>query len=303
MTRDLINDRPVTNRADTCEGRGDDDDGRRPVNPHVGSTVRTGPHPTIQVVRAMPNFDASVVLRSAGGRTTTYRPSDVIFSQGDVADSVFLIREGLVKLSVLSHSGKEGVVAMLESGNFFGESALGGRQGRLETATAVTATTVLIIPQEQMIRALHTDHAFSDRFLAHMLARNIRMETDLVDQLLNSSEKRLARTLLLLAHYGKPGEGRRVLPRISQTVLAEMVGTTRSRVNFFMNAFKRRGFIEDGDVLKINDSLLTVISEDDTVEAPQRQAGRIPTVRGHISHRRRPRQKDVPLEMVAALER
>ena len=248
MTRHLINDRPVTNPADTGGDRCEDDDGRRPVNPQAGLRMRTAPHPTMQVVRAMPTFDANVVLRSAGGRTASYRHSDVIFSQGDVADSVFFIRDGVVKLSVLSHSGKEGVVAMLESGDFFGEGALAGRPGRSETATAVTATTLLIIPKEQMIRALHTDHVFSDRFIAHMLARNTRMEGDVVDQLLNASEKRLARALLLLAHYGKPGRARRVLPRISQTVLADMVGTTRSRVNFFMNTFKRRGFIEDDGV-------------------------------------------------------
>ena len=227
----------------------------------------------MQVVRATPTFNANVVLRSAGGTTAPYRPSDVIFSQDDAADSVFCIREGAVKLSVLSHSGKEGVIAILESGDVFGESALAGRPGRLETATAVTATTVLVIPKGQMIRALRTDLAFSDRFIAHMLARTTRREEDLVDQLVNSTEKRLARTLLLLAHHGKPGQARRAVPRISQTVLADMVGTTRARVNFFLNAFKRRGFVEDDGVLKINDSLLTVILQDDAVDAPRRRAG------------------------------
>jgi len=221
------------------------------------------------VVRATPTFGANVDLRAAGGTTAPYRRSDVIFSQDDVADSVFFIREGVVKLSVLSHTGKEGVFAILESGDFFGESALAGRPGRLETATAVTAATVLIIPKEQMSRALQTDQAFSDRFIAHMLARTTRMEGDLVDLRLNSIEKRLARALLLLAHHGKPGQGRRALPRISQTMLADMIGTTRTRVNFFMNAFKRRGFIEDDGVVKINDSLSTVLLQDDAVEAPQ----------------------------------
>ncbi|HEX9083983.1 MAG TPA: Crp/Fnr family transcriptional regulator, partial [Gemmatimonadaceae bacterium] len=268
----VINDRAVTNLANTGGDRWGDDDGRRPVNRHAGRRMRTASQPIMQVARAMPTFDATVVLRSAGGRTATCRRSDVVFSQDDVADSVFFILEGVVRLSVLSHGGKEGVVAMLESGDFFGESALAGRPGRLETATAVTPTTVLICPKEQMIRALRTDHAFSDCFIAHMLARNTRMEANLVDQLLNSIEKRLARMLLLLAHYGEPGQARRV-PRISQTVLADMVGTTRSRVNFFMNAFKRRGFIKGNAVLTIDDSLLTVILQDETGEAPQRRAG------------------------------
>lgn len=207
--------------------------------------------------------DVAAVLRSAGVLATsaTYQPSDVIFSQRDAADSVVYVQEGSVKLSVSSSSGKEAVVAMLESGAFFGESALAGRAVRLEAASAVTATTVLIIPKAQMIRMLHTDSAFSDHFIAHVLARNTRLENDLVDQLLNSSEMRLARTLLLLAHCGMAGEAHR-LPRVSQATLAEMIGTTRSRVNLFMNGFKRRGFIEDDGGLKINDSLVAVIRQD-----------------------------------------
>jgi CRP/FNR family cyclic AMP-dependent transcriptional regulator len=209
-------------------------------------------------------FDADAFLRSAGvGKTiVTYQPSDVIFSQGEASDSILYIQEGTVKLSVQSHAGKEAVVAMLGPGDFFGERALAGHPVRLEAATAMTATTVLIVPKQQMIRLLHDQHALSDRFIAYMLARNSRIEADLVDQLFNSSEKRLARTLLLLARYGKPDQTHRVLPRISQETLAEMVGTTRSRVNFFMNKFKKLGFIEYNGGLKVNQSLLTVIVHD-----------------------------------------
>lgn len=209
-------------------------------------------------------FDANAFLRSAGaGKTvTTYKPSNVIFSQGDAADSVLYIQKGTVKLAVLSPAGKEAVVALLGPGDFFGEQGLAGHPVRLTAATAMTATTVLIVPKEQMIRLLHEQHAFSDRFIAYMLARNIRVEEDLVDQLFNSSEKRLARALLLLARYGKPDQTHRVLPRISQETLAEMIGTTRSRVNYFMNKFKKLGFIEYNGVLKVNHSLLTVVVHD-----------------------------------------
>ena len=208
-----------------------------------------------------PAFDADAFLRSAGaGKTVvSYHPAAVIFSQGDASDSVLYIQKGAVKLSVHSQSGKEAVVAMLGPGDFLGEEALAAHPVRLAAATAMTATTVLIVQKQQMIRMLHDQHALSDRFIAYMLARNIRIEADLVDQLFNSSEKRLARTLLLLARYGKPGETHRVLPRISQETLAEMIGTTRSRVNFFMNKFKKLGFIEYNGGLKVNHSLLTVI--------------------------------------------
>jgi CRP/FNR family cyclic AMP-dependent transcriptional regulator len=208
-----------------------------------------------------PAFDAEAFLRSAGAgkNIVTYRAADVIFSQGDVSDSVLYVQQGAVKLSVLSHGGKEAVVAMLGPGDFFGERALAGHPVRLEAATAMTVTTVLVIPKERMICLLHDQHAMSDRFITNMLARNIRIEEDLIDQLFNSSEKRLARTLLLLARYGKPVQTHRVLPRISQETLAEMIGTTRSRVNFFMNKFKKLGFIEYNGGLKVNHSLLTVI--------------------------------------------
>jgi CRP-like cAMP-binding protein len=209
-------------------------------------------------------FDVEAFLRSAGAgkRIVAYQPNDVIFSQGDAADSVLYIQEGSVKLSVLSHGGKEAVIALLGAGDFFGERALAGHPVRLEIATAMTGTTVLVIPKTQMIRLLHEQHTLSDRFITHMLARNTRIEEDLIDQLFNSSEKRLARTLLLLARYGKPDQTHRVLPRISQETLAEMIGTTRSRVNFFMNKFKKLGFIEYNGGLKVNHSLLTVVLHD-----------------------------------------
>jgi len=209
-------------------------------------------------------FDVEAFLHSAGaGKTIVrYQPTDVIFSQGDPSDSVLYIQEGSVKLSVLSRGGKEAVIALLGAGDFFGERALAGHPVRLEIATAMTGTTVLVIPKTQMIRLLHEQHDLSDRFITHMLARNTRIEEDLIDQLFNSSEKRLARTLLLLARYGKPEQTHRVLPRISQETLAEMIGTTRSRVNFFMNKFKKLGFIEYNGGLKVNHSLLTVILHD-----------------------------------------
>ncbi len=211
-----------------------------------------------------PLFDVDAFLRSAGAGKTivTYRATDVIFSQGDASDSVLYIQEGAVKLSVLSHRGKEAVVALLGPGDFFGERALAGHPARLEAATAMAATTVLAIPKDQMVRLLHDQHALSDRFITYMLDRNRRIEADLVDQLFNSSEKRLARTLLLLARYGKPDQNHRALPRISQETLAEMIGTTRSRVNFFMNKFKKLGFIEYNGGLKVHHSLLTVILHD-----------------------------------------
>jgi CRP/FNR family cyclic AMP-dependent transcriptional regulator len=216
-------------------------------------------------VKRKRTFAADAFLRSAGAGTTvvTYRRAEVIFSQGDASDSVMYVQNGAVKLSVLSQGGKEAVVAMLGPGDFFGERALTGHPVRLEVATAMSPTAVLIIPKQQMIQRLHEQHDLSDRFITHMLARNIRIEQDLVDQLFNSSEKRLARMLLLLARYGRPDEKQFVLPRISQETLAEMVGTTRSRVNFFMNKFKKLGFIEyGGGRLKVNHSLLTIVMHD-----------------------------------------
>jgi CRP/FNR family transcriptional regulator, cyclic AMP receptor protein len=231
--------------------------------------------PPLRVVKPKPTFDVEGFLRSAAAGTTiaTYQANEIIFSQGDAADSVMYLEEGAVKLSVLSRSGNEAVVAMIERGAFFGESALIGDPVRPEVATAMTAAAVLIIAKQQMIRLLHEQHEFSDRFIAHMLARNIRLEEDVVDQLFNSSEKRLARALLLLAHYGNSGKTHRVLPRISQQTLAEMVGTTRSRVNFFMNKFKKLGYIESSGGLKVNDSLVRVILRDEGVGFRPSKAG------------------------------
>jgi len=210
-------------------------------------------------------FDAEAFLSSPGvdKRRADYAAATAIFAQGDPADTVLYIQQGSVKLSVLSQAGKEAVVGVLGPGDFFGEGALAGQPVRLATATAMTASQILVVPKRQMIRLLHQQHALSDRFIAHMLARNTRLEEDLVDQLFNASEKRLARTLLLLARYGKPDGPRRVLPRISQEVLAEMVGTTRSRVNFFMNKFRRLGFIDyNGASLKVHHALLSVVLHD-----------------------------------------
>ena len=211
-----------------------------------------------------PPFDVDGFLRSAGTqrRAVAYRTADVIFSQGDAADAVLYVQKGAVKVSVLSKTGREAVVGMLGPGDFFGERALTGHPVRLEAATAATATTILMIPKQQMVRLLHEQHAFSDRFIAYMLARNMRIEADLIDQLFNATEKRLARALLLLARYGKPEEPHRVLPRISQETLADMIGATRSRVNFFMNKFRKLGFIEYNGGIKINQSLLTVVLHD-----------------------------------------
>jgi CRP/FNR family cyclic AMP-dependent transcriptional regulator len=211
-------------------------------------------------------FSAQSFLESAGAAKTIvrYARGQTIFTQGDPCDHVLYIHTGGVKLSVLSKTGREAVVAMLGPGDFFGEGCLAGQPLRMGSATAIAPSTVLLVGKQAMVRLLHKQRGMSDRFIAHMLARNIRIEEDLIDQLFNSSEKRLARALLLLARYGKMDKPVRVVPKISQETLAEMIGTTRSRVNFFLNKFKRLGFIEyDGDIpLKINGSLLSVILHD-----------------------------------------
>jgi len=215
----------------------------------------------------MRRFDARAFLRSPGmaRKVVEYRPAAVIYSQGDPSDTVLYIQQGSVKLSVLSRTGKEAVVGVLGHDEFLGEGALAGQPLRLATATALTSSKILVVPKQQMIRLLHQQHELSDRFIAHMLARNTRLEEDLIDQLFNASEKRLARTLLLLARYGKPDGPQHVLPKISQEVLAEMVGTTRSRVNFFMNKFRKLGFVEyNGGSLKVHQSLLSVVLHDST---------------------------------------
>ena len=191
-----------------------------------------------------------------------YQPSTTIFTQGDAATSVMYVEQGAVRLSVLSHAGKEAVVAVLDAAHFFGEGCLAGQSQRMATATAMTPCTIIAVDKQEMVRQLHSTPAFADRFLTHMLTRNIRIEEDLIDQLFNSSEKRLARTLLLLARYGEPDASHRTLPRVSQETLAEMVGTTRSRVNFFMNKFRKLGFIDYNGGLKIHNSLLSVVLRD-----------------------------------------
>jgi CRP-like cAMP-binding protein len=211
-------------------------------------------------------FDAQVFLGAVGThkRVVTYSREDVVFTQGDPCDSVMYIRKGKIQLTVLSHSGKQAVVATLGKGDFLGEGALAGHPVRLETAKATMATEVLVVPKRQMIRLLHNQHGLSDRFITHMLMRNARLEADLVDQLFNSSEKRLARALLLLARYGAVDKPQRLLPSVSQETLAEMVGTTRSRVNFFLNKFRKLGFIGyDGDGLTVNPSLVSVVVHDE----------------------------------------
>lgn len=209
-------------------------------------------------------FDLQKFLDSAGvtRRIVRFARDAVVFAQGEPANSVFYIKEGGVKLSVLSSAGKEAVVAMLGPGDFFGEGCLAGQPLRMGTATAIVPTIALRITKREMMRTLHEQSALSDRFISHMLVRNIRIEEDLVDQLFNSSEKRLARTLLLLARYGEEAKPQRVLPKLSQETLAEMVGTTRSRVNFFMNKFRKLGFIHYNGGLRINSSLLSVVLHD-----------------------------------------
>jgi CRP/FNR family transcriptional regulator, cyclic AMP receptor protein len=209
-------------------------------------------------------FDPQVFLDSAGltRKVAEFRKKETIFSQGDPAEDVLYIQKGGVRLSVVNEAGKEAVAAVLGPGDFFGEGCLAGQPIRIGTATAIGPTTALVIEKQEMIRVLHYEHAFSDRFISYMLSRNIRIEEDLIDQLLNSSEKRLARTLLLLARYGTEDKPQRDLPKISQETLAEMVGTTRSRVNFFMNKFRKLGFIKYNDVLQINTSLLSVVLHD-----------------------------------------
>jgi CRP/FNR family cyclic AMP-dependent transcriptional regulator len=211
-------------------------------------------------------FNLQELLESAGvsNGVTRYGRGDVIFTQGDPCDHVMYIQTGGVKLSVLSKLGREAVVAMLGPGDFFGEGCLAGQPLRMGSAAAITPSNILLVSKEKMVGLLHKQHAMSDRFISHMLSRNIRIEEDLIDQLFNSSEKRLARALLLLARYGKQDRPARIVPRISQETLAEMIGTTRSRVNFFLNKFKKLGFIEyDGELpLKINSSLLSVVLHD-----------------------------------------
>ncbi len=194
-----------------------------------------------------------------GRKVSKFQRKETVFAQGDPAKSVMYIQEGGVKLTVLNEAGKEAVVAILGPGDFLGEGCLAGQSICMATATAIAPITLLVIEKNEMIRVLHREHEFSDRFIAYMLARNIRVEEDLIDQLFNSIEKRLARTLLMLAQYGKRNRPQKMLPKLSQATLAEMIGTTRSRVNFFMNKFRKLGFIKYNGEVKIDNSLLSVV--------------------------------------------
>jgi CRP-like cAMP-binding protein len=209
-------------------------------------------------------FNAQAFLDSAGveRKIKEFKKGEIAYAQGDAAKSVMYLQAGGVKLSVVSEGGKEAVVAILGPGDFFGEGCLAGQTVRMGTAVAVMSSTALVIEKSEMLKVLHEQHELSDRFIHFMLARNIRIEEDLVDQLFNSSEKRLARTLLLLARYGKDDRPHGVLPNMSQETLAEMIGTTRSRVNFFMNKFRKLGFIKYNGGLQINTSLLSVVLHD-----------------------------------------
>jgi CRP/FNR family transcriptional regulator, cyclic AMP receptor protein len=209
-------------------------------------------------------FNVRSLLHSAGlpGTLKTFRRGEIVYSQGGAAKSVMYLQEGSAKLSVVNPAGKEAVVAVLAPGDFFGEGCLAGQTVRMGTVTAIALVTVVAIEKRHMLKVLHEQHAFADRFISFMLARKSRIEESLIDQLFNSSEKRLARTLLSLARYGQEDRSHRVLPKVSQEVLAEMIGTTRPRVNFFMNKFQKLGFIKYNGGLQINASLLTVVLHD-----------------------------------------
>ena len=209
-------------------------------------------------------FDVQRFLDSAGvaRRVVEFKAKATIFAQGDPAKSVMYVQKGRVKLSVVNPTGKESVVAVLGEGDFLGEGCLSGQPTRIGTASAMLTSTLLVVEKDEMIRLLHKEHELSDRFISFLLTRNIRVEADLIDQLFNSTEKRLARTLLLLAQFGNTNQPQKVIPKISQEVLAEMVGTTRSRVNLFMNKFKKLGFIKYNGELHINTSLLSVVLHD-----------------------------------------
>jgi CRP/FNR family cyclic AMP-dependent transcriptional regulator len=222
--------------------------------------------PSVPGVNPVPPFDAKVFLDSAGARKAVvkYGRSETVFRQGDAGKDVYYVQSGGIKLSVLSRTRKEAVVAILGPGDFFGEGCMAGQPLRMGSATAITPSVILLVSKTRMAQLLHEQPTMADRFIAHMLSRNIRIEEDLIDQLFNSSEKRLARALLLLARYGKQDIPVRAVPQVSQETLAEMIGTTRSRVNFFMNKFKELGFIEysDQNPLTINSSLLSVVLHD-----------------------------------------
>jgi CRP/FNR family cyclic AMP-dependent transcriptional regulator len=215
--------------------------------------------------KAKPPFDPKAFLAKANvGRTISkYRKNQIVFSQGDPADFVFYIRDGKVKVTVISEQGKEAVVAVLGSDEFCGEGCLTGQLRRVATATATTECEIMRLEKEAIVRVLHDEPAFSEMFISHLLARTLRVEADLVDQLFNSSEKRLARALLLLANFGKEGRPETIIAKVSQATLAEMIGTTRSRVSHFMNKFRDLGFIKYNGTLEVHSSLLSVVLHDE----------------------------------------
>jgi CRP/FNR family cyclic AMP-dependent transcriptional regulator len=226
----------------------------------IASSSKTKFQEKLKEKRAL---NAHTFLDSAGvARVVKYRRLQKIYSQGDPATSVMYIQKGGIKLSVINEAGKEAVVGLLGPGDFFGEGCLAGQRTRIGTATAITPTAILAMEKNEMMSVLHADQALNDRFMSYVLSRNIRIEEDLIDQLFNSSEKRLARTLLLLARYGTESQPVKMLPRVSQQVLAGMIGTTRSRVNFFMNKFRKLGFIHYNGGLEIDGSLLSVVLHD-----------------------------------------
>jgi CRP-like cAMP-binding protein len=215
--------------------------------------------------KARPLFNSKGLLDKvwSGRATVTYAKDQVVFSQGDPADSIFHLQQGKLKLTVVSNQGKEAVIALLAEGDFFGEGCLAGQSKRMSTATAMTDCVTVRLAKPEMVQVLHDEPVFSEQFLHYLLSRNIRIEEDLVDQLFNSSEKRLARVLLLLANFGKPGKAEPVMTKMSQEMLAEIIGTTRARVNFFMNKFRKLGFIDyDGGGLRVHSSLLHVVLHD-----------------------------------------
>ncbi|WP_284736000.1 Crp/Fnr family transcriptional regulator [Dongia deserti] len=233
------------------------------------SVARTAPRKPAnggpaQGVTKAPHFDAHRFLTSVGaGRSSaTFKPKEIVYRQGDAADAVYYIEAGKIQLTVISEQGKEGVIAMLEPGEFFGEGCIAGQPFRMASATATARSTIIRIEKAAMIRVLHEQPAMSEMFMAFLLSRNIQIEADLIDQLFNSSERRLARLLLLLANFGKEGKLESIIPTINQDILAAKVGTTRSRINFFMNKFRKLGFIEYNGGLKIHTSLLNVIVHD-----------------------------------------
>jgi CRP/FNR family cyclic AMP-dependent transcriptional regulator len=219
---------------------------------------------SIVVAKRKLEFDPNTFLATIGDgrKMLAVQKRQLIFAQGDAADAIFYLQEGKVRLTVVSHAGKEATIGIVSEGNFFGEGALAGQVLRMGSAAAMTDCDVLRVEKKAMMTALHREHTFSDMFVAYLLARNIRYEEDLVDQLFNSSEKRLARVLLLLAHFGKDGVPETVVPKISQETLAEMIGTTRSRVSFFMNRFRKLGFIHYNGSLEVHSSLLNIVLHD-----------------------------------------